>query len=86
MRRSPSLSVIGSLGAVLRAKRLGMLDEANTSVDAAKPAIDRHFKTGHFSPATETCGVLLRGLLRAQVGVDLGSPAPRSTLEHVGVM
>ena len=31
-------------------------------------------------------GVLLRGLLRTQVGVDLGAPAPWSALEDVGVM
>jgi hypothetical protein len=31
-------------------------------------------------------GVLLRGFLRTQVGVDLGAPAPWSALEDVGVM
>jgi hypothetical protein len=31
-------------------------------------------------------GVLLRGFLRTQVGVDLGAPAPWAALEDVGVM
>src|SRR5712691_5630396 len=30
--------------------------------------------------------VLLRGLVGAQVGLDLGAPAPRSALENVRVM
>ena len=46
-------------------------------IDTSNPAISR---------ATETRGVLLRGLLRTQVGVDLGAPAPWSALEDVGVM
>src|SRR5690349_6043166 len=56
------------------------------SVDSSKPATDRHFKTGHHGVAAETNGVLLRGLLGAQVGLDLGAPAPRSAFENVGVM
>src|ERR1700730_10706649 len=35
-------------------------------IDTAKPAI---------SAGARDCGVLLRGLLRAQVGVDFGAPA-----------
>jgi hypothetical protein len=62
------------------------LREWPPSVDSSKPAINRQFKTHHFWRATETRGVLLRGLLRAQVGVDLGAPAARPALEHVGMM
>jgi hypothetical protein len=47
-------------------------------IDTSKPAT-----TG---VAAETNGVLLRGLLRAQVGLDPGAPAPRSAFEHVRVM
>jgi hypothetical protein len=46
--------------------------------DTAKPAIS--------GVAIETSGVLLRGLLGAQVGLDLRAPAARSALEHVRVM
>ena len=47
-------------------------------IDTSKPAT-----TG---VAAETNGVLLRGLLGAQVGLDLGAPAPRSAFEDVRVM
>src|SRR5437773_7483345 len=47
-------------------------------IDTSKPAT-----TG---VAAETNGVLLRGLLRAQVGLDLGAPASRSAFEHVRMM
>jgi hypothetical protein len=46
--------------------------------DTAKPAIPG----GRSRPV----GVLLRRVLRAQVGVDFGTPAARSTFEHVRVM
>ena len=46
-------------------------------IDTSNPAI---------SEATETGGVLLCGLVRTQVGVDLGAPAPWSALEYMGVM
>ena len=59
---------------------------AVSSVDSSNPAIDRHFKTGHFVRGDRDRGVLLRGLLGAQVGVDLGAPAPWPALEDVGVM
>jgi hypothetical protein len=59
---------------------------SESSVDSSKPAINRRFKTLHFWRAIETRGVLLRALLRAQVGVDLGAPAPWAALEHVRVM
>jgi hypothetical protein len=60
--------------------------EVNASVDTSNPAIDRRVKPGHFWPAPETSGVLLRGRLGAQVGVDFGAPAPWPTFEHVRVM
>src|SRR5205814_8465219 len=47
-------------------------------IDTSRPAT-----TG---VAAETTGVLLRGLLRAQVGLDPGSPAPRPAFEDVRVM
>lgn len=47
------------------------------SIDTSKPAT-----TG---VASETNGVLLRGLLGAQVGLDFGAPAPRSAFEDVRV-
>jgi hypothetical protein len=47
-------------------------------IDTSKPAT-----TG---VAAETNGVLLRSLLGAQVGLDLGAPAPRSAFEDVRVM
>jgi hypothetical protein len=46
-------------------------------IDTSNPAISR---------STEAGGVLLCGLVRTQVGVDLGAPAPWSALEDVGVM
>lgn len=46
-------------------------------IDTSNPAI---------SDAAETNGVLLRGLLRAQVGVHFGAPTARPALEHVGMM
>jgi len=46
-------------------------------IDTSNPAI---------SDAAETNGVLLRGLLRTQVGVHFGAPAARPALEHVGMM
>jgi hypothetical protein len=47
-------------------------------IDTSKPAT-----TG---VAAETNGVLLRGLLGAQVRLDLGAPAPRSAFEDVRMM
>jgi len=47
-------------------------------IDTSKPAT-----TG---VAAETNGVLLRGLLWAQVGLDLGAPASRSAFEEVRMM
>jgi hypothetical protein len=51
-------------------------------------------KSGHLSTvqnrpflaATETHGVLLRAVLVAQVGLELGAPTPRPALEHMRVM
>ena len=62
-----------------------MISSFEPSVDSSKPATDRHFKTGHHG-AAETNGVLLRSLLGAQVGLDLGAPAPRSAFEDVRMM
>ena len=47
-------------------------------IDTSKPATT--------DVAAETNGVLLRGLLGAQVGLDFGAPAPRSAFEDVRVM
>ena len=47
-------------------------------VDGSKPAISEL--------ASETSRGLLRSRLLTQVGVDLGAPAARAALEHVGVM
>ena len=55
------------------------------SVDTPNPAICGQGKTGHFGWA-ETSEGLPCGLLEAQVGVDLGSPAPGSALQHVRVV
>jgi hypothetical protein len=46
--------------------------------DTARPAIS--------GVAIETSGFLLRGLLSAQVGLDLRAPAARSAPEHVRMM
>jgi transposase len=60
--------------------------EREASADTSKPAIDRHVKTGHHERGDRDTGVLLRGRLRTQVGLDLGAPAARSTLEDVRMM
>jgi hypothetical protein len=58
----------------------------STSVDGSKPAISSTGKTGHFHAGDRDESVLLRGVVGAQVGLDLGTPASRSAFEDVGVM
>ena len=58
----------------------------DTSVDRAKPAICRHVKTGHFRLAVRGPSVLLRPVVRTQIGLHFCSPAARAALEDVRVV
>ena len=72
---------------------------STTSIGCVNVGISRSVRDSQ-SPVETVCGfhgaviciaifgivVLLRGLVGAQVGLDLGAPAPRSALENVRVM
>jgi hypothetical protein len=64
-----------------------------TAAVADEATLGGHFKTGHLwtgqnrpFPAAETSDGLPRGLLLAQVGVSLGTPAAWTALEDVSVV
>jgi hypothetical protein len=56
------------------------------SVDTLNPATDRHFKTGHHGRGVRDGSGLSHSSLWSQIGLHFRPPAPRSALQHVGVM
>jgi hypothetical protein len=69
-----------------RYKVTTMSDHDQPSVDIWKPAIHRHRKPGHSRRAIETSEFYFVSSFSAQVGLDFGTPAARSTLEHMRMM
>ena len=82
--RGPLLQADDGSSRVPLAANLGRNPRA--SVDTSNPAINRHFKTGHFASTAETGGCLPHCGFGSQVRLYLCAPAPRSALQYVSVV